>query len=71
MDYYFNNENKYQTTINLSGTNLEAGFDTFGFGFVGNKLPLIFELRPLPIIETYSPNLDMKLLQMQLKKDSI
>ena len=50
MDYYFNNENKYQTTINLSGTNLEAGFDTFGFGFVGNKLPLIFELRPLPII---------------------
>jgi hypothetical protein len=50
LDLYFNSENKYQTTINAAETEIDAGFDTFGFGFIINKLPLVFELRPQPII---------------------
>ena len=50
IDIYFNGENKYQTTIGNPGAELNAGFDIFGFGFILNKLPLIFELRPQPII---------------------
>ena len=50
LDLYFNGENKYQTTISAGGAEIDAGFDNFGFGFIINKLPLVFELRPQPII---------------------
>ena len=50
VDIYFKNENRYQTSIQLGGETINAGFDEFGFGFIINKLPTAFELRPLPII---------------------
>ena len=50
IDVFFKNGSRYQTTINISNVELNAGFDEFGFGFIINKLPTAFELRPLPII---------------------
>lgn len=50
IDVFFKTGNKYQKTINLGGADINAGFDEFGFGMAINKLPLAFELRPLPII---------------------
>ena len=50
IDIFFENSNKYQTEINVGGRKVQAGFDEFGFGFIINKLPTAFELRPLPII---------------------
>ena len=50
IDLYFNDALKYSTQITIYGRTITAGFDVFGFGFIINKLPTAFELRPLPII---------------------
>ena len=51
VDVFFKNGNRYQRKINITNnTEIVAGFDEFGFGFIINKLPTAFELRPLPII---------------------
>ena len=50
INVYFNSANKYHREFNVYGSILEAGIDEFGFGFITNSLPTVYELRPLPII---------------------
>ena len=50
INVYFNSANKYQKEFNVYGSTLHAGIDEFGFGFITNSIPTVYELRPLPII---------------------
>ena len=49
---FFNEREKYGTTIKLGEKSLRVTFDEFGFGLVVTILPTAFELRPLPILGT-------------------
>ena len=50
LEMFFKSGNRYSRTIDMGDGEITVGFDDFGFGFVINKLPTAFELRPLPIL---------------------
>ena len=50
VDIFFKSGERYSRTIDYEGEKIKAGVDEFGFGFIINSIPTVFELRPLPIL---------------------
>ena len=50
LNNFFSYKNQYSIDFELAGMKLKAEFNDFGYKMITNVIPLVLELRPLPII---------------------